>query len=158
LERFFVRTARAGPLWMTLQRDDGPAGEILARHFPEAERRAGGSGGLASFLLAENDGTVAENMVRQGVVNDRRRLRYLHRARWVEIGNKAIYAWHGGREIMIHQIDELFLVTLRLKEEHPTLQDIRRAIASEIDRRKRGIPFGEVRVVRKPEGDDEPTR
>ncbi len=145
-ERFFVSTPTGGLLWITIQDEDEVAEKILTRHFQRAEYYAGGTDGLASFVLEGNDGTVFEDTVSQGRVNDSRRLRYLHEARWVEVADDSIYVWHGGDRIMVHLIDRLFCYSMGLKPGESGLEDVRRAIAGEIERKAKGIPLKNVKV------------
>gem|GEM_PF-5562223 len=98
LERFFVSMVSRGRLWVTIQEEDEAAEKTLHRHFPDADRSGGGHG-LSTFLLPSYDGSLLDGSVREGAINEYRRLRYLQGARWVHVDPESVYVWYGGREV-----------------------------------------------------------
>ena len=129
LERFFVRMVSRGQLWITIQEEDKVAENTLLHHFPDAEHRGGGHG-LESFLLAGYDGSMPEGSVHEGAINEYRRLRYLHGARWVHVDPKSLFVWYGGREVSWWPLGESLRLDITLKEPC-TLEEVQAAIVDQ---------------------------
>jgi hypothetical protein len=124
-QRFFVRAARLSHLWITIQDGDAAAASIVQHHFPDA-KRCGGGAGLWTFLLPNHDGSVPEGSLSEGKANTCKRLQYLTGAQWVQVAPTMLYIWYGGKEVVMHSLEENFHVAMAW-EQTPTLAQVREA-------------------------------
>ena len=134
LERFFVSMVSRGRFWITIQQEDEVAEKTLLHHFPDADRSGGGHD-LSTFLLPSYDGSLLDGSVREGAINEYRRLRYLHGARWIHVDPESVYVWYGGREVSQWPLEVSLRIEIRFKGPC-TLEEAQVAIASVVRDRK----------------------